>query len=411
MKRVHFLFLSFVVLCLIAIVVIAFIVSKPPSSSSNLLYALNALSPAVNKFALNFYRTVADSQMEQNLIYSPLSLSTAFAMLLLGARGETQKQLFDRLSYNESLKRAKDVHKAFDILLDAIDSSSESNYSMFIANRLFIQVHFEIKPSFKKYIKKSFKTSIESVDFATKNIAQRINEWVAFKTQKKIENLFKEPFEAETKFVVVNAIYFHAKWLNAFDKDNTYDEPFYSEPGQAINVPFMHYTGEFKFFNDTEKKFSLIEIKYATNVSLFVILPNVRYDLHTLMSNLTLEDIEYAINATENRQMRLALPKFKFESEYDLKKTMEKMGVTSIFEKSADFTGLSPSSLAVTKAIHKAVIEVNEEGTEAAGSTGFVLEGRSNRITPSFQANHPFLFIIRNIETKMIYFMGRVKHF
>ncbi|RWS29172.1 serpin B3-like protein [Leptotrombidium deliense] len=309
MKRVQILLVAFVAVCLLAIIVIAFLVSKPDPKSYK--YPVDALSDAINKFSFDFYNAVGDSKRDTNFVYSPLSVASAFGILLLGSRTKTERAIFDAFSFNLSVAKPTKVRDAFEPLLDSFEDVS--NYSMFLANKLILQQYFDVKSSFKREAKQKYKCVIDAFDF-TRNpqkLIEKVNKWVSEKTKGKIDKLFTEPLSSETKMVILNAVYFHAKWLHIFNKSETVKNPFFNKLGEVQQVDFMKIRQHFMLYNHTEKGFTLLELKYNGNVSFNVIFPNKFENdgLPNVMRNLTIDDVQVAFNRSTKQEVNLLMPK------------------------------------------------------------------------------------------------------
>nr|XP_037843910.1 serpin B3 isoform X2 [Chlorocebus sabaeus] len=365
---------------------------------------MNSLSEANTKFMFDLFQQFRKSQ-KNNTFYSPISITSALGMVLLGAKDNTAQQInkvlhFDQVPENTTEKaatyhvdRSGNVHHQFQKLLTELNKSTDA-YELKIANKLFGEKTFQFLQEYLDAIKKFYQTSVESVDFAKAPEESRkmINSWVESQTNEKIKNLLPHgSIGNNTTLVLVNAIYFKGQWQNKFNKENTKEE---------------------KFWPNKDVQAKVLEIPYkGKDLSMIVLLPNEINGLQKLEEKLTAEKL---LEWTSLQKMReahvdLHLPQFKVEESYDLKDTLRNMGMVDIFSGDADLSGMTESrGLTVSKVLHKAFVEVTEEGAEAAAATAVGIEFSSPPLTnEEFHCNHPFLFFIRQNKTNSILFFGR----
>lgn len=264
--------------------------------------------------------------------------------------------------------------------------------------------------------KKYYGVSITPVDYRHAGEAARemINNWVEDKTQGKIKNLIQPGIlDALTRLVLVNAIYFKGNWENPFKADKTKEDPFHMSSKKSVQAPMMTREGEFSYA-DLES-FEMLELPYVKNeMSMIVLLPKAIDGLTQLEANLSTENLERWRNRLSMRDVVVFLPKFKMTSMFRLHKTLVSMGMGDAFSDSkANFAGMDgrPDWLHIGAVIHKAFVDVNEEGTEADAATGVV--SRKGSFQPAlptvvFRADHPFVFLIQENRAGSILFMGRV---
>uniref|UniRef100_A0A8C2BYD4 Leukocyte elastase inhibitor n=1 Tax=Cyprinus carpio TaxID=7962 RepID=A0A8C2BYD4_CYPCA len=377
---------------------------------------MEGLSRANSAFALDLYRTLSASNAEGNMFFSPLSISAALSMVYLGARGDTAKEMEKVLSFSS----VSDVHSHFESLTSAINSPSAS-YILRLANRLYGEKTFSFLPEYLDSTLKLYHADLQAVDFigASDESRQLINKWVEEQTENKIKDLLQPGvINGLTRLVLVNAIYFKGTWMHTFEALNTREMPFKINQNESRTVEMMYLEETFPFRNIPEDKLQVLEIPYEQEeLSMLILLPNETQDgsdpLLKLESELTLDKLH---DWTRRDRMgtwmdiRVHLPKFKLEVERSLSEILQKMGMSSVFQETkADLTGMSSHrGLFISAVIHKAFIEVNEEGTEAAAATAaFVF--LCARSSESFTADHPFLFFIRHNPTNSILFLGRFR--
>nr|ACA57865.1 serine proteinase inhibitor, clade B, member 3 (predicted) [Plecturocebus moloch] len=386
---------------------------------------MNSLSEANTQFLFDMFQQFRKSK-ENNIFYSPMSITSALGMVLLGAKENTAQQIskvlhFDQVTENTTGKAALhqvdnsgNVHHQFQKLLTELNKSTDA-YELKIANKLFGEKTYQFLKEYLDAIKKYYQTSVESVDFvkAPEESRQKINSWVESQTNEKIKNLFpNESISSLTILVLVNAIYFKGQWEKKFNKEDTKEEKFWPNKNtyKPIQMMRQYMFSNFALLEDVQAK--VLEIPYkAKDLSMIVLLPNEIDGLQKLEEKLTAEKLMKWTSLQNMRQahVNLHFPRFKVEETYDLKDTLETMGMVDIFSGDADLSGMTGRrGLVVSKVLHKAFVEVTEEGAEAAAATGIVTEiGSAPSTDEEFHCNHPFLFFIRENKTNSILFFGR----
>ncbi|XP_051721327.1 leukocyte elastase inhibitor-like isoform X12 [Ctenopharyngodon idella] len=292
-------------------------------------------------------------------------------------------------------------------------------YLLSVANRLYGEQSYQFVEKFLNDAKRYYEAGLEKVDFKTKSEAARvnINKWVEKKTQEKIKDLVPQgAVDAMTRLVLVNAIYFKGNWEKKFPKDATRDGQFKMNKNQTKPVKMMYQESEFPLAFIPEMNSQVLELPYVgKNLSMLIILPNEMEDdttgLQKLEKALTYEKLmEWTKpEVMHQKEVQVSLPKFKMEEKYDMKSLLISMGMEDVFDtQKVNLSGMSSNNdLVLSKVIHKAFVEVNEEGTEAAAATGTIMVTCCLRVPQVFNADHPFLFFIRHNPTKSILFYGR----
>ncbi|GFW64676.1 serpin B8 [Trichonephila clavipes] len=375
---------------------------------------LQKLALASNELAFNLLRKL--NTESKNIFYSPFSISTAFGMLFYGSRGDTAEELRNVLGYQKADLIDDVVHDSFNRFLTEVlkGNASSDEYVLNSANAILVDKYLELLPEYKDNVQDLYKASVRDVDFA-KDSAQlvgEINDWVKEKTNGKIDKLF-ERLSPSTIMVLLNAVYFKGTWKVQFETENTFSETFYNNglESEGKRVPFMHMTNRFRFtyFDD----FKALELPYkGENISMLILLPNERDGLRDLEESLTPEKLSDVQKQLSETKVIISLPKFKMEFEKELSPEFQALGASSIFDAgAADFSGMTPSKgIFVSQILHKAVVEVNEEGSEAAAVTGIVITRMRPiaDLTPEIKADHPFLFAIieKGSKSNMVLFLG-----
>ena len=363
-----------------------------------------------NAFAVDLYAQLR--KQSGNLFFSPESISTALAMAYAGARGTTAAQVAATLHFTLPPDR---LHPAMGALLAGLNGP-HAGYQLRVADALWAEKDFTFLVDFLKLTSSDYGAGFNRVDFKGAPEAARatINQWVEEKTEDKIKNLLPAgSVTPATRLVLTNAIYFKGDWQSQFNKALTKDEDFHVSATQSIKAPLMHLTSKLGYF--TGGAFQAVEIPYKTGeLSMIVLLPNDTGGLSALEQSLTAANAkQWLAQLRPGFNVVLTLPKFKMTQQFQLGGTLSAMGMPTAFERSAaDFSGMTGKrDLWISAAIHKAYIDVNEEGTEAAAATGIVMRSMAMaRPQPPivFRADHPFLFLIRDNQSGAILFMGRI---
>ena len=362
-----------------------------------------------NAFAVDLYGQLG--KQNGNLFFSPESISTAFAMAYAGASGETATQMAATFHFTLPPDR---LHPAMGALLDHLNAA-HSGYQLRVADALWAQQDETFLADYLQLTKTDYGAGLHRVDFESSSEAARltINQWVEEKTENKIKDLFNPgALDSATRLVLTNAIYFKGDWQTPFDKAATKDEDFHLSPAQTVQAPLMHLSAKFNYFNGGT--FQALDIPYESgDLSMIVLLPNDAGGLPSLEQSLTPANAQQWLGALKpGSKVILTLPKFKMTQEFELQNTLSAMGMPKPFENGADFSAMNGKhDLWISAAIHKAYVDVNEEGTEAAAATGIAISARA-MVRPEppivFRADHPFLFMIRDNQSGGILFMGRV---
>jgi len=393
-----------------SIVVVTFFLSSSlifAETSSN----LQTVVKGNNDFGFDLYQELREEK--GNLFFSPYSISAALAMTYAGARGQTEKEMAQVLHF--SLEQ-NSLHFSFSKLQSHLNTIQNKGYiKLSIANSLWAQESYRFLDTFFDLNKNYYGAGLNFVDFArqTETARKTINVWVEKETQEKIKELIKKGMLTPlTTLVLCNAIYFKGDWLSQFDKAKTMDADFYISSDKTIKVSMMSKKSEFKFKDFGN--FSAIELPYEGNdLSMIVFLPKETDGLVELEKNLTNDNVKNWIDKLFNSyesEILVSLPKFKTTCEFALSETLSDMGMPSAFSlPPADFSGMTGrKDLFISKVIHKAFVDVNEEGTEAAAATDVVMEQLAVSKPLTFRADHPFVFVIRENKTESILFIGRI---
>jgi len=397
------------IICLLTVISLLFAATSPtwakaPSKKKNPVVEGN------NQFATDLYAELGKEE-GGNLLMSPYSISTALAMTYAGARGETEAEMAEVLHFTLPQER---LHPAFAGLISHFNEGDKKRpYQLNVANRLWGQKGYRFLPDFVKTTEDNYGAELAQVDFVrnAEGARQTINRWVEEQTQEKIKDLIPSGvLDSMTRLVLTNAIYFKGDWKYQFDKKRTKDAPFMVTPEKKIKVPMMQQQTVFKYAAYPELQ--VLEMPYSGDeLSMVVLLPKKVDGLADLEKPLTEESIEKWTSRLRPAKVSVFLPRFKMTCQFGLNGVLASMGMPEAFSKSADFSGMNgKKDLYISAVIHKAFIDVNEEGTEAAAATAVVIRLKSARPRPNpvFRADHPFIFLLKDNQTGSILFMGRV---
>ena len=345
-----------------------------------------------------------------NLFFSPYSISSALAMTYSGARSITEKEMATALHF--SLDQ-QSLHASFRQLQAQLDTiRDKKRIELSVANSLWAQQNYKFLDSFMELNKQYYDAELRLVDFEkqTETARKTINTRVEDETQKKIVNLIPRGMVGPTtRLVLCNAIYFKGTWCKQFDKSKTVDSPFHLSVKKSVDVPMMNRKLPLKFMDFGTCH--AIELPYEGNeVSMLLFLPKKIDGISQLENKLNSDTLTYWINnltQTYESEISLSIPRFKTTRSFDLKQELDALGMHSAFA-AADFSGMTGNKdLFIGAVIHKAFIEVNEQGTEAAAATAVLMKGEAGEPLV-FRVDHPFLFLIRENSTGSILFMGRI---
>ncbi len=360
------------------------------------------------RFALELYGKLKDKQ--GNLFLSPYSISTALALAYAGARGNTASGMARTLYLELAPER---FHPALARLINEMNEiGKQKECNLTVANAMWGQKGYEFRQAFLDLTNRHYGAGLNQVDFAKPEEARStINAWVEKHTQDKIRDLIKPGvLDGSTRLVLTNAIYFKGKWAAQFKPDRTLKEPFTLNNGEKVSVSLMHQTAKVMYMENDA--FQALELAYGSGrLVMTVFLPKNLDGLEAFERTLTAENLTKWLHGLGNGNVIVALPKLTMTTEFSLASELKSLGMADAFTSgAADFSGMNgKKDLFISSVLHKAFIDVNEEGTEAAAATAVV--GRSvlePPPTPVFRADHPFVFMIRDVQSGSILFVGRV---
>lgn len=376
---------------------------------------MEQLSSANTLFALELFQTLNESSPTGNIFFSPFSISSALAMVILGAKGSTAAQLSKTFHFDS----VEDIHSRFQSL-NAEVSKRGASHTLKLANRLYGEKTYNFLPEYLASTQKMYGADLAPVDFlhASEDARKEINQWVKGQTEGKIPELLAVGVvDSMTKLVLVNAIYFKGMWEEKFMTEDTTDAPFRLSKKDTKTVKMMYQKKKFPFGYISDLKCKVLEMPYqGGELSMVILLPKDIEDestgLKKIEKQITLEKL-LEWTKRENLEfidVHVKLPRFKIEESYTLNSNLGRLGVQDLFSSSkADLSGMSGSrDLFISKIVHKSFVEVNEEGTEAAAATGGIATFCMLLPEEEFTVDHPFIFFIRHNPTSNVLFLGRV---
>lgn len=356
-------------------------------------------------FAFELYQRLGEK--DGNLFISPYSISSALAMTYAGARGNTATQMKSVLRFGLG---DETLHSAFSRLTYDLQEQAGSSYELAIANALWGQQDYAFLPTFLVLNEREYGAGLNLVDFSgdTEGARSTINKWVEAQTNDRIQELLQRGIlDRETRLVLTNAIYFKGDWEFEFDKERTADLQFKTDDLQ-IPVPMMSQSREFAYTQ--QDSVQIIELPYKDeDLSMVVLLPAEEYAFDVFEASLTADRVSGWIGALSKQEIAVSLPRFEFTAAVELSDPLIAMGMTDAFG-GADFSGMTSNrELYISAVVHKAFVKTDETGSEAAAATAVVMTRTTSVPTiPTFIANRPFVFLIRDRNSGTILFLGRV---
>lgn len=370
---------------------------------------VRVLAQGNETFAFDLYAKLKET--EGNLFFSPYSISECLGMVYAGASGTTADQMARVLHFTTSQEQVASAFGDLQQQLRAIEQ--KKGIQLDIANGLWAQEEHPFLPTFLAVARTAYKAEVAQVNFraAPELVRSQVNSWVAGKTRDKIKNLLSPgTIDATTRLLLVNAIYFKGEWTRQFKESETADAPFTVSSGQRVQARMMHLTAHFNYAD--LKPLQLLELPYAEgDLAMVVLLPKSTDGLKTLETSLSSQTLNACLGRAHSREVTVFLPKFKLIGQFTLAQTLAAMGMPEAFSPAADFSQMDGArDLVISAVVHKAFVDVNEQGTEAAAATGAAIRMLAVRPqpVPTFRADHPFIFLIRDTRSGSILFLGRV---
>ena len=374
---------------------------------------LTALVDGNSGFAFDLYQAL--SKAEGNLFSSPYSISQALAMTYAGARGQTEKQMADTLHFPLPQDRLHVTLNTLDLELakrgQGAKGKDGEGFRLRVVNAIWGHKDYKFLQQYLDLLAENYGAGLRTLDFvrAPEPSRNTINQWVSDQTEGRIKDLIPQgAINDLTRLVLTNAIYFNAAWQSPFPKEATSNGDFHLLNGSRVAVPLMRQTGPYGYAEGDG--YQAVELPYdGRELSMVIFLPR-QGQFQQFETSLTSEKAKGIINSLKSRQVKLAMPKFEFDSAFSLKQVLAAMGMPIPFTTDADFSGMTGDrELFIHAILHKAFVAVDEAGTEAAAATAVIVGIVSVPESPvEVTIDRPFIFLIRDIKTGAILFLGRV---
>ncbi|XP_037687896.1 alpha-1-antiproteinase-like [Choloepus didactylus] len=367
--------------------------------------ASHKIAPNLADFAFSLYRSVAHEPANTNVFFSPVSIAAALALVSLGAKGDTDKQILEGLQFNLTRRSEAEIHEGFQHLIRSLNQP-DNQLQLTMGNGLFLNQSLKLVDKFLDDVKKLYHSEAFSVNFRDAEATKKeINAYVEKGTQGKIVDLVKD-LDQNAVLALVNFISFKGKWEKPFDPEQTKDGEFHVDEETTVTVPMMSRLGMFDLHHCDELSSWVLLMDYLGNATAFFILPDPG-KLQHLEATLTKEHLSKSLEKRFTRSAILHFPKLSISGTYDLKPVLSKLGITKVFSTQADLSGITEDGpVMLSKGIHKAVLSIDEKGTEAAGAT--FVEAIPMSIPPTVKFDSPFLAVIYDKKTKTPLFVGKV---
>ncbi|CAM5122916.1 unnamed protein product [Eretmochelys imbricata] len=380
--------------------------AEPFEEQVPLEFTLYNLTEKNMNFGFNLYRKIA-LKHDNNVFFSPLSMSFVMAVFMLAAKGETYKQIVQGTNLH-LLQGKQNFHQLPTLFKQLKDNITENDELVLQRGSLsFVQKNFRLKEPFLNLSKQYFDMEFLNVDFHNSTHAKNIiNQNINKKTKGKIPKLFEE-FDQHAKLVLVDYILFKGKWLHPFNTRFTELETFYIDKYRNVQVPMMFKSDMVASTLDKNLQCIVLKLPYRGSAHMLIAMPEKEGDYASLEDHITAELVESWLRNMKTRKMDIFFPKFKLDQKYQMHELLRILGIQNLFTKRADLSQLTDQRFVkVSKIIQRAVIEVDEKGTEAAAVSGSEITAYS--MPPTIKVNQPFLFMIYEETFKTLLFMGRV---
>jgi len=373
----------------------------PPYPQGN----TSVVVPGNTQFAFELHGQLRSQK--GNLFFSPFSISTALAMTSAGARGQT----LDQMTRTLHLPEQKQLHPALGQLLRQLAADKKRGYELSTGSALWGQKGKVFLRDYLNLVDANYQAGLQTVDFVgnTESARQTINGWVEKQTKNKIKDLMKPgTLDRNTRLVLTNAIYFKGDWASQFKKDQTRPADFFLADGKTVKTPMMSQEGQFRHAH--ARGMQILEMPYVGNeLSMVILLPARGRDISYVERQLTPEKMKGWLKGLRSQKVQVSLPRFKMTCEFSLKRELAALGLELAFTPKANFSGMDGKrELYLSDMVHKAFVDVNEKGTEAAAATGVIVRTLSIERITEFRADRPFVFLIRDRKSGSVLFLGRV---
>lgn len=364
-----------------------------------------SLTLSNNTFGFKLFQEIQKEEADKNIFISPTSVATALSMTLNGANGQTRADMMATLE--QSGMTLEQVNAGFQQLLTLLPTL-DPEVQLQLANSIWYRQGFPVRQEFLNANQEFYNSEVAGLNFADPAAKDIINGWVKDNTNNLIESVINGEIEPDVVMYLINAIYFKGTWLHEFDPEDTYTTDFHLEGGSTTEVEMMNM-GQTYFPYFANETFQGVDLAYGDSVySMTILLPNPGHTVAEIISQLNADTWEQWSQSFEYSELFFGMPKFKMEYEKSLIKPLTNLGMGIAFGPGADFTNIAEADLLIDEVLHKSFVEVNEQGTEAAAVTVVVIVETSVPQIPTFIANRPFVFIIRENQSNSVLFIGKM---
>ncbi|XP_072480483.1 corticosteroid-binding globulin isoform X2 [Notamacropus eugenii] len=363
------------------------------------------LAPVNADFAFRLYKNLISKAPDRNVFISPVSISMSLAMLSLGARSATHTQLLQSLGFHLTETSDLEIHQGFQYLIHLFNNS-DTGLEMNMGNVLFLDSQIEPIKTFPTKIKHYYNAEVFSTDFQNSTRAtKQVNDFVKNKTLGKIDHLFKE-LDSDTMLLLISYIFFKGRWAKPFDPSLTKMQKFYTSENVSVDVLMMFQARANNHLFDKELSCTVVQLEYSGNATAFFILPD-EGKMDQVVASLSRDTLNRWSQLRQDRYVELYIPKFYISGSYDLEDVLREMGMMDIFTNQADLSDITKeTSVKLSEVLHKAVLSIDEEGTEEAAGTGSNVVFDSYH--PVIKFDRPFLFIVFDHFTWSSLFLGKI---
>ncbi|XP_069714841.1 alpha-1-antiproteinase-like [Phaenicophaeus curvirostris] len=363
------------------------------------------LVPSNADFAFQLFKEIALESPNKNIFFSPVSISTALAMLALGAKSTTQTQILEGLAFNLTEIQEREIHEGFHNLIHML-SHPENGVHLNMGNAVFLTEKLKPLKEFLDHAERLYLLEAFTTDFSNPTeVEKQINDYIERKTHGKITNLVKD-MDPQTVMFLTSFVFFKGNWEKPFKPEHTEVREFFVDAETTVKVPMMHQTGIFDFYFDGKLSCTVVRLHYNGSATAFLVLPS-EGKMKQLEQTLVKEIIQKWSDHLFQSMVSLYFPKFSISESYEIKNTLSKMGIVDVFTDQADLSGITGApELKVSKVVHKASLDVDESGTEAAAATAAEVVTMS--LPPTIEFNRPFLLMIFDRDTNSTLFIGKI---
>ncbi|VTJ80650.1 Hypothetical predicted protein [Marmota monax] len=367
--------------------------------------ASHRIAPNLAEFAFSLYRVLAHHSNITNIFFSPVSIATALASLSMGTKAETHTQILEGLGFNLTETAEADIHQGFQHLLQTLNRPN-SQLQLTTGSGLFIDHNLKLLDKFLEDVKNLYHSEAFSTNFTnTEEAKKQINTYVEKGTQGKIVDLVKD-LDRGSVLALVNYIFFKGTWEKPFKVDRTMEQDFHVDEATTVRVPMMNRLGMFDLHYCHTLSSMMLKMNYLGNVTAIFIMPKVGR-MEYVEDTITKEFLDKFLKKDYTSKATVHFPKLSISGTIDLKSVLTTLGITKVFSHEADLSEITEDApLRVSQALHKAVLTIDEKGTEDEGDT--VKGPMALTLAPQVKFNSPFLVIIYEHSTKSPLFVGKV---